>query len=86
MTGVQTQPSGAVLTINSSNDIERWRFVCPNGHTQWEPTNNHWWCRECANSHDPDATPEFYELLDRKTGETFERDEVRIEGYRAKSQ
>lgn len=84
----RTQPQNADvrLTIDTEDARQRWRYRCPKGHTTWEPTNRHWWCRECSRSHDPDAEPEFEELVDKKTGEVFQRDEVRVEGYRAKSQ
>lgn len=74
------------LTIDTSDAAQRWRYRCPAGHTQWTPTNYHWWCAACASSHDPDHEPEFTELVDKKTGEVYERDQVVVEGYRAKSQ
>lgn len=73
------------LVLDTGDEIQRWRYRCPRGHSQYEPTNRHWWCAECASSPDPDVDPEFTDLVDKKTGETYERDEVRVLGYRAKS-
>lgn len=72
------------LTIDTDDPVQRWRYRCPRGHTAFEPTNHHWYCSECARRHD-DVDPEFTELVDKESGEVFERDEVRIEGYRSKT-
>lgn len=63
-----------VVRIEDRQD--RWRFVCPNGHRSWEPTNHHFWCQYCARSDEADGV--FHELLDKKTGATLERDRVRL--------
>ena len=63
-----------VVRIEDRQD--RWRFVCPNGHRSWEPTNHHFWCQYCARSDDADGV--FYELLDKKTGAEIPRDKVRL--------
>ncbi|MCG1002854.1 MULTISPECIES: hypothetical protein [Halobacterium] len=74
----------ARLTIDTDDEIQRWRYRCPRGHSQFEPTNHHWYCTACARSHD-DVDPEFTELVDKQTGEVYERDEVNIKGYRSKT-
>lgn len=56
------------VVIDRSDALARWRFVCPNGHADWDPTNNHLWCATCAALHG--VNPEYWELLDKKTGET----------------
>ena len=56
------------VVLDRSDPPTRWRFVCPNGHADWDPTNNHLWCATCAALHGVD--PEYWELLDKKTGET----------------
>jgi hypothetical protein len=33
------------------------------------PTNNHVYCHSCADLADPRGGPEYYEILDKKTGE-----------------
>lgn len=62
----------ATVRIDRSNQRERWRFVCPNGHTNWAPTNNHLWCKGCRRQveagHD-DVDPEHWELVDKQTDE-----------------
>ena len=63
-------------TVRIEDRLDRWRFVCPREHRSWEPSNHHFWCSNCA-SH-PEVDGVFYELLDRKTGETYERDEVQL--------
>lgn len=78
-------PRDPRLTLDTDDELQRWRYRCPRGHSQFEPTNHHWWCAACASSHE-DIDPEFTQLVDKKTGESYERDEVRVLGYRAKSQ
>jgi len=63
-----------VVRIEDRQD--RWRFVCPNGHRSWEPTNHHFWCQYCARSDAADGV--FHELLDKKTGAELPRDRVRL--------
>lgn len=63
-------------TLRIENQMDRWRFVCPRGHRSWEPTNHHFWCAQCARMKEFDGV--FYELVDRKTGREYERDEVQL--------
>ena len=60
--------------VQITTESQKWRYRCPNGHTTWELTNSHMWCRSCANQLDVD--PEFWELYDQKTGEQIPRKEV----------
>lgn len=62
------------VTIDLEDEIDRWEWRCPNGHTQWEPTNHHWWCAACARSWEGDGV--FHELVSVKTGEAVERDHI----------
>lgn len=64
-------------TIHLENDTDRWRYTCPRGHRNWEPTNRHFWCQSCARAHD-DPDPTFYELTDATTGEQLHRDELEL--------
>jgi hypothetical protein len=68
------------VVIDRTKDVDRMRFVCPNGHTTWDRTNNHVWCRMCrrACEHGEDVDPEHYELLDKATGETIPWSAVRL--------
>lgn len=66
--------SGTLVTIDLDDDLDRWRYTCPNGHRSWEPTNQHFWCSKCSQTWDVD--PEFWELRDRKTDEQIHRDRV----------
>lgn len=70
--------SQGVTTIDLDDEADRWRFVCPRGHRDWEPTNYHFWCAACARALD-DVDPEFEELTDKKTGRSLEREEVLLE-------
>lgn len=54
------------------------RLACPNGHRHVGPTNDHWLCRSCAQAWQ-DCDPEFDEIVDRKTGETYRRDEIEFD-------
>lgn len=67
---------GEKITITLDDETDRWRWVCPNGHRSWEPTNNHFWCAKCARYWDTDPT--FDQLLDKVTGEIVPRDEIRL--------
>ena len=57
------------IEIDRSDPLDRYRFVCPNGHTTWDRTNCHGWCASCAAAaeHDPDIDPEHWEILDKKS-------------------
>lgn len=61
------------LTVEDEEDA--WRLVCPNGH-QVTPTNNHFYCHQCARVWDDEVDSEFDEVEDRKTGETLTREDV----------
>lgn len=79
--------SMASVEIDADDTVDRWRWVCPNGHRSWEPTNNHFYCKECARQteHGADADPVFSKLRDARTGETFSREEIEIRGYKTKT-
>lgn len=62
--------------VRIEDRTDRWRFVCPRGHRSWEPTNHHFWCAKCARRRDVDGV--FFQLVDRKTREKFERSEIRL--------
>jgi len=62
--------------VRIEDRMDRWRFTCPNGHRSWEPTNHHFWCQQCARLDGVDGV--FHELRDRKTGECFERELMRL--------
>ncbi|SHG77794.1 hypothetical protein [Halobaculum gomorrense] len=62
--------------INLDDQIDRWRYTCPRGHRNWEATNNHFWCCECARQKGVDGV--FHELRDAKDRELLSRDEVRL--------
>jgi hypothetical protein len=64
------------LEIASRSDSLRLR--CPQGH-QITPTNEHWYCRQCANSWDDEINPEYEKAVDEKTGEEYSRDEVELD-------
>ena len=64
------------LRITDQHDSNR--LKCPRGHSAIGPTNNHWHCVTCARHWD-DVDPEFWEVVDGKTGETYKRDEVELD-------
>lgn len=72
------------VEIDLEDPTDRWRYVCPAGHRNWEPTNYHFWCASCArqSKQGADVEPEFDELRDKQTGKLLEREQVTIEGYR----
>ena len=62
--------------IRLEDETDRWKWVCPNGHRSWEPTNHHFWCSVCARSYDTDGV--FHALRNNATGEVHDRDDVRL--------
>ena len=60
------------MEIESKEDA--YRLQCPQGH-QIAPTNNHFWCRACAN-HWEDIDPEYEVAVDAKTGRELTRNEI----------
>jgi len=65
------------LTIETQADAYRLR--CPRGH-QVSPTNEHWYCRQCAQAwHDEDVEPELEAAVDAKTGERLRREDVELD-------
>jgi len=67
-------------TIKLEDKQDRWRFVCPNGHSAWEATNGHFWCATCARAEavSNDVEPSFDKLRDKKTDDLVERDEIKL--------
>lgn len=59
------------VEIDRDDELDRMRYVCPNGHTRWVPTNSHCYCHSCSQLADAGRGPEYYELLDKKTDETI---------------
>lgn len=63
------------VNIDWANPSERWRYRCPRGHAgnAFSPTNSHVYCYSCKRQMDAgeDCSPEHYELVDVKTGETI---------------
>jgi hypothetical protein len=65
--------------LEIDSDEDNWRLVCPNGHTSVAPTNNHFWCRSCANHWDPEVDPEYDVVIDGETGEKYSRDDLELD-------
>ena len=69
-----------LVRIDRSRTPQRWRYLCPEGHSNWDRTNNHIWCRSCrrANEAGEDIDPEHYVVLDVKTGEEIPWSRIEI--------
>ena len=69
------------IRIDREDPLDRMRYRCPAGHTRWSPTNNHIYCHSCADAaaHDDSISPEYWEIHDRKTGETVAWGRVLLE-------
>jgi hypothetical protein len=67
-----SRPDHEPVEIDRSGP-ERYRFVCPNGHPQWDRTNNHIWCPGCRRQAEngADVNPEHWEVYDKNTDETI---------------
>lgn len=59
------------VVIDPDDESQRWRYRCPNGHTDWDRTNNHVWCRSCRHQAEngDDLDPEHWFIVDSKTDE-----------------
>jgi len=88
MSQAQTVADGSSLAdapervvIDPEDDEESLRWRCPNGHSNWSPTNSHIWCQSCARQaqHDPEVDAEHYEIRDAKTDETISWSAVEFE-------
>lgn len=75
-TVLRTDMMASKRVVRIEDRLDRWRFVCPRGHRSWEPTNHHFWCQQCASQYEIDGV--FYQLRDRRSGELYEREEVRL--------
>jgi hypothetical protein len=65
-----------VATVEIEDRTDRWRFRCPNGHTTWEPTNHHFWCRTCARMDSSDGV--FEQLRDVRDDRLIARERVQL--------
>jgi len=67
------------ITIDRTGP-DRYRYVCPNGHTNWDRTNNHIWCPSCRrqSEHGADIEPEHWEIHDKKTDDTIPWSAIQI--------
>jgi len=68
------------VRVDRADEPLRWR--CPNGHVDWDRTNNHIWCSSCRRqcTHGDDVSAEHYEIVDAKTGRTIPWSRVNIVG------
>lgn len=82
---VRTETDGSAEADASTIEIsrsgpERYRYTCPRGHSDWDRTNLHVWCRGCRRQadHGDDVDPEWWEILDQKRDETIPWGNVEI--------
>ncbi|MFC7047311.1 hypothetical protein ACFQH6_19550 [Halobacteriaceae archaeon GCM10025711] len=57
-----------IVVIDRSSDGEPYRYVCPNGHANWDRTNNHIWCQSCRRQYEngEDIDPEHWSIYDKR--------------------
>lgn len=70
------------VEIDRSSTVERYRYVCPNGHIDWDRTNNHIWCRGCRRrneSGDTHIDAEHHAVLDKQEYVLIPWDQVVLE-------
>lgn len=68
----------ATITIDLADDVDRWQWRCPRGHTQWEAVNRHFWCAACARQSWGNTEPEFDELVNWRTRERVPRASIEL--------
>ena len=75
--GSSPEDSPPSVEIDLDDPADRYRYVCPYGHTSWSRTNSHIHCYSCARHHD-DVDPEHWHVLDKRTGDEIPWSAVRI--------
>lgn len=72
------------VTIDRSRTAVRYRWVCPNGHVDWDRTNDHTWCRGCKRAADrgEDLDPEHHAVWDKKRDELVPYENITLSGGR----
>jgi len=68
----------SVEKIMLNDKADRWKWVCPNGHRSWEPTNHHFYCASCARAIEENIDSDFYEIENLATGEKRTRDQISL--------
>lgn len=67
--------------IDVTDTVDKWRYVCPEGHRSWEVTPNYFWCKICSNHEtglDGTDSATFEELRDLTDESLVHRDDVVI--------
>jgi len=67
-----------MTSLEIATEEDAMRLRCPNGH-QVSPTNEHWFCRQCARVWDDDVNPELEHAIDAKTGQKLKREDVDLD-------
>lgn len=77
---IQQDRDQEVVEIDRSDAVERYRYVCPNGHVDWDRTNNHIWCATCRqqNENGRDVDPEHYAILDKRADQLIDWGQIRL--------
>jgi hypothetical protein len=70
-------------TIDIGNELDRWRYRCPHGHTHWFPQNESIFCRSCRRSLGLSIEESHYDaLVDEATGDRIPREQIELLGTR----
>jgi hypothetical protein len=82
--GSSAEDRHETVRIDRADPVERYRYVCPNGHHDWDRTNNHIWCRSCRQQSEngDDVDPEHWEIYDKKRDETIPWSAIEVEADR----
>ncbi|WP_254841114.1 hypothetical protein [Natronomonas marina] len=78
--GSSVEDRPQTVTIDFSDEIDRMRYRCPNGHASFTRTNSHIWCHGCADAaqRGHDVEPEHFEIHDARTGKDIPWSAVEI--------
>lgn len=63
------------IEIDTRYAAERWPYLCPSGHIDWQATSDGFVCPVCENN---DSEGAFTALLDRRSGERIPRGQVKV--------
>ncbi|MFC7044127.1 hypothetical protein ACFQH6_00735 [Halobacteriaceae archaeon GCM10025711] len=65
------------VQIDTRDPADRWRYTCPKGHRNWEPSSDGFHCRTCDERPWFDQAV-FDDLRDERTGNLVPRRRIRL--------
>lgn len=72
------EPEHTPIVVDT--EAKKYRFTCPHGHVRWYAWNGCFSCKTCKENRDSgeDVETVYLELVDKKTGGTVTRSDLRL--------